>query len=59
MLGGVQRLTTPLLRQMDAFAQRLTVVILGVAAAVFAFAWLGRGYAVGMAEGGTKRLDIG
>jgi magnesium-transporting ATPase (P-type) len=44
MLGGVQRLTTPLLRQMDAFARHLTFVILGVATIVFAFAWLGRSY---------------
>jgi magnesium-transporting ATPase (P-type) len=44
MLGGVQRLTTPLLRQMDTFARQLTVIILGVALAVFAFAWLGRAY---------------
>jgi len=46
MLGGVQQLTTPLLRQMDAFARRLTGVILGLAALVFAFAWLLRGYEV-------------
>jgi magnesium-transporting ATPase (P-type) len=28
MVGGVETLTTPLLRQMDAFARRLTIVIL-------------------------------
>lgn len=43
MLGEVRQLTTPLLRQMDIFARRLTVVILGVAALVFAIAWLGHG----------------
>ena len=32
MVGGVESLTTPLLRQMDAFARRLTIVILAVAA---------------------------
>jgi magnesium-transporting ATPase (P-type) len=44
MLGGVQRVMTPLLHQMDVFARQLTFVILAVAAAVFAFAWLGRAY---------------
>ncbi|WP_237213482.1 cation-transporting P-type ATPase [Falsiroseomonas oryziterrae] len=44
LIGGVQQLTTPLLRQMDAFARRLTGVILGLAAAIFAFAWLVRAY---------------
>ncbi len=47
MIGGVQTLATPLLRQMDIFARRLTFVILGVAALLFAFAWLLRGYAMG------------
>jgi magnesium-transporting ATPase (P-type) len=45
MLGGVETLKTPLLQQMDKFARKLTVVILGLGAAVFAFAWLVRGYA--------------
>lgn len=45
MLGAVEPLTTPLLRQMDAFARRLTLVILALSALVFAFAWLQRGYA--------------
>ena len=31
MVGNVESLTTPLLRQMDAFARRLTIVILAVA----------------------------
>ncbi|HZF77123.1 MAG TPA: cation-transporting P-type ATPase [Acetobacteraceae bacterium] len=44
MIGGVQQLTTPLLRQMDGFARRLTGVILGLAVVIFAFAWLVRAY---------------
>ncbi len=47
MLGGIEEMTTPLLRQMDAFARVLTFVILGVCAAVFAFAVLLRGYGAG------------
>jgi magnesium-transporting ATPase (P-type) len=46
MVGGVESLTTPLLRQMDAFAKRLTIVILAVAAGVCAFAALARGYEI-------------
>nr|WP_170984448.1 cation-transporting P-type ATPase [Rhodoligotrophos defluvii] len=45
LVGTVEKLTTPLLRQMDTFARRLTAVILGGAAAVFAFAVLARDYA--------------
>ena len=44
LIGEVQQLTTPLLRQMDGFARRLTGVILGLAALIFAFAALVRGY---------------
>jgi magnesium-transporting ATPase (P-type) len=44
LIGGVQQLTTPLLRQMDGFARRLTGVILGLATVIFAFAWLIRAY---------------
>ncbi len=44
LLGGVQRLTTPLLRQIDGFARRLTVVILALSALVFGVAWALRGY---------------
>jgi magnesium-transporting ATPase (P-type) len=40
MLGAVTQLATPLLRQMDGFARRLTAVILALAVAVFAFAWV-------------------
>ncbi|PWS35710.1 carbonate dehydratase [Falsiroseomonas bella] len=45
LIGEVQTLATPLLRQMDRFARRLTFVILGLSALVFAFAWVLRGYA--------------
>ena len=45
LLGQVQPLETPLLRQMAVFARRLTGVTLALSAAVFAFAWLVRAYA--------------
>ncbi|WP_159726795.1 HAD-IC family P-type ATPase [Methylosinus sp. Ce-a6] len=38
MLGAVEPLTTPLVRQMSRFARQLTIMILGVSALVFAFA---------------------
>ncbi|MGE0225963.1 MAG: HAD-IC family P-type ATPase [Acetobacteraceae bacterium] len=44
MVGRIEPLTTPLLRQMDRFAQRLTFVILALSALVFAFAVLARDY---------------
>ncbi len=46
MVGGVESLTTPLLRQMDAFARTLTIIILAVAAGVGVFAAAARGYAI-------------
>src|SRR3989304_1373299 len=46
MLGQVQNLMTPLLRQMARFANRLTVVILVFASATFAFGVLARDYSV-------------
>ena len=45
LVGTVETLTTPLLRQMDIFARRITIVILGLSAVVFGFAVLARGYA--------------
>ena len=45
MLGAVETLKTPLLRQMDGFARRLTAAILGLSALTFALATLARGYA--------------
>lgn len=44
LVGTVQKLTTPLLRQMDHFARLLTVVILTGCAAVFLFAVYVRDY---------------
>jgi magnesium-transporting ATPase (P-type) len=45
MLGAVEELTTPLLRQIEIFGRRLTWVILAVAGASFAFGTLVRGNA--------------
>ncbi|AUN94440.1 cation-transporting P-type ATPase [Pseudazoarcus pumilus] len=47
MLGKVEELTTPLLRQLAAFGRTLTWVILGVAAFAFAFGTLVRDYSAG------------
>jgi len=44
LLGDVETLKTPLVRQMDAFGQRLTLIILVLAAVVFAVAAGLRGY---------------
>lgn len=38
-LGSVQSLETPLIRQMNGFARQLTFIILGLAAAMFLYAW--------------------
>jgi magnesium-transporting ATPase (P-type) len=38
MIGAVERLTTPLVRQMDLFARQITVAVLVVSALVFAYA---------------------
>ncbi len=45
LVGAVQELKTPLIRQMDQFARQLTGAILGVALLTFAFAVLVRDYA--------------
>jgi len=45
LLGTVETLQTPLIRQMDGFAKRLTLFTLGISAVAFAFAVLLRGYA--------------
>lgn len=45
MIQGAETLNTPLLRQLDQFASRLTTVILAASAAIFAFAVLAREYA--------------
>jgi magnesium-transporting ATPase (P-type) len=44
LVGSVRTLTTPLLRQIAALAEKLTIVILGICAAVFAFAVFVRDY---------------
>ncbi|MFN3614607.1 MAG: HAD-IC family P-type ATPase [Rubrimonas sp.] len=46
LVAGVETLRTPLVRQMDGFARRLTVAILGVSALAFVFAITVRGYAL-------------
>jgi magnesium-transporting ATPase (P-type) len=45
LLSTVETLTTPLVRQMNQFARQLTIAILGLSAAVFAFGVLIRAYA--------------
>lgn len=44
LIGTVETLETPLIRQMDGFARQLTVVVLGVSVAAFLFAYLVRNY---------------
>jgi magnesium-transporting ATPase (P-type) len=44
LLGAVETLTTPLIRQMDGFARQLTFVILAISAAAFAYAYFLGGY---------------
>lgn len=44
MIGAVEQLTTPLVRQMDQFARQITIVVLGVSVLVFGFAVLVRAY---------------
>jgi magnesium-transporting ATPase (P-type) len=46
MVAGVETLTTPLIRQMNVFARRLTIVVLALAAAVCIFAFKARGYEI-------------
>lgn len=49
MIGAVEKLTTPLVRQMDGFARQVTIAVLGVSGFVFAYAALVAGYAPGEA----------
>ncbi|UYN97283.1 MAG: cation-transporting P-type ATPase [Enhydrobacter sp.] len=44
MIGAVERLTTPLVRQMDHFARQVTLAVLGVSALVFVYAALMQAY---------------
>ena len=46
LLSAVETLKTPLVRQMDGFAQQLTIVILAVSAAAFAYAHFVGGYPI-------------
>ena len=39
MISGVQKITTPLLRKMDDFAVKLSIVIIGMAALILLFGW--------------------
>ncbi|MFN4018387.1 MAG: cation-transporting P-type ATPase [Reyranella sp.] len=45
MIGAVERLATPLVRQMDQFARQITFVILGVSGLVFLYAAFAQSYA--------------
>ncbi len=47
MLGRVETLETPLVRQMDRFGRQLTLLVLGLGVLVFAVAFGLRGYAAG------------
>lgn len=49
LLGRVERLETPLLRQMAGFARTLTVAILAIAALAFFLAWSVQGYPLDLA----------
>lgn len=44
LLHRVENLETPLIRRMNDFARRLTIIILGISVLVFFFAWQMRGY---------------
>jgi magnesium-transporting ATPase (P-type) len=47
LISSVDTLKTPLIRQMDQFAQQLTIVILAISAAAFFFAHFARDYSFG------------
>lgn len=49
MIGAVEKLTTPLVRQMDQFARQVTIAVLGVSGFVFAYAAFLRNYSFGEA----------
>lgn len=49
MIGAVEKLTTPLVRQMDGFARQVTIAVLGVSGFVFAYAAFLRNYSFGEA----------
>ncbi|RDI60197.1 cation-transporting P-type ATPase [Microvirga subterranea] len=47
MIGQVERLATPLVRQMDRFARQITLAVLVVSALVFAYAVMVQSYTLG------------
>jgi magnesium-transporting ATPase (P-type) len=47
MIGNVEQLATPLIRQMNHFARQVTMVILGISALVLGFAWWSESYSIG------------
>jgi len=49
MIGAVEKLTTPLVRQMDGFARQVTIAVLAVSGLVFAYAAFLRAYPFGEA----------
>ncbi|HSJ78077.1 MAG TPA: HAD-IC family P-type ATPase, partial [Erythrobacter sp.] len=46
IIGNVEQLATPLIRQMNHFARQVTVAVLGIALLVFGYAWLSDSYAM-------------
>ncbi|MEO3430794.1 cation-transporting P-type ATPase [Pelagibius sp. CAU 1746] len=46
MIGAVERLTTPLVRQMDHFARQITFAVLSISVVVFGYATLVQAYAL-------------
>lgn len=59
LIGEIDTLTTPLLRQINAFAKRFSVFVLAGAAALFGFAVLVRGFAWGDALLAVVALAVG
>lgn len=45
MIGAVERLATPLIRQMDQFARQVTFAVIAVSVLVFLYAWFEQAYA--------------
>ncbi|MBL8906830.1 MAG: cation-transporting P-type ATPase [Rhizobiales bacterium] len=46
MIGAVEQLATPLVRQMDQFARQITLVVLAISSLVFAYAVLVQAYGI-------------
>ncbi|MFO7576347.1 MAG: cation-transporting P-type ATPase [Pelovirga sp.] len=47
MIAGVEKIATPLTRQMDAFGKRLSVAIIGMAVSMWLLGWLLHDYSIG------------